>query len=271
MNSSLHCKTYCLRKGPALIYIASSAHLYESCWFSRSFGRRGSLARIYRGLHTFLLFEANFFFDFKLRPIVCPTPIPSCHIWISRPSRWSFPFILGFLIDHKRTFFNKEVSCSATWSLPFILGPLHWPSIRQQRNIVPSATYCHIHHSLIIKNKLKQRNIFNVWFHLLIVYARSMTYEWDVESTKSCTENSRLLMNAPHARIAFLPFFALKMVFFPLLCPLTLFSHLLAFLAHSLRMDSWTTILWSRDCAILKISRAMSQRNQLAQIMFTEI
>ena len=49
-------------------------------------------------------------------------------------------------------------------------------------------------------------------------------------------ENSRLLMNAPHARIAFLPFFALKMVFFPLLCPLTLFSHLLAFLAHS----GWT-------------------------------
>ena len=32
-------------------------------------------------------------------------------------------------------------------------------------------------------------------------------------------ENSRLLINAPHARIAFLPFFALKMVFFPLLCP----------------------------------------------------
>ena len=49
-------------------------------------------------------------------------------------------------------------------------------------------------------------------------------------------ENSRLLINAPHARIAFLPFFALKMVFFPLLCPLTLFSHLLAFLAHS----GWT-------------------------------
>ena len=70
------------------------------------------------------------------------------------------------------------------------------------------------------------------------MYARSMAWLTNEMSKAQnlVQENSRLLMNAPHARIAFLPFFALKMVFFPLLCPLTVFSHLLAFLAHS----GWT-------------------------------
>ena len=136
---------------------------------------------------------------------------------LGRPSRWSFPFILGFLIGRKKTF-NKEVSCcSATWSLPFILGPLH-SSFRQQRNIVPAAIHYRIHYSLITKNKLKQRNIFNVWFYWFIMYARSMAWLMNEMSKAQnlVQENSRLLMNASHARIAFLPFFALKMVFFPL-------------------------------------------------------
>ena len=189
MSSSLHLRPIVWGKGRRLFILPLMYILYESCWFSTSFGRRGSLARIHRGLHTFLLFLwANFVFDFKLLDQLCVLPqYPLAMYELAALVDDLFHSFLDFLLAVKKTF-NKEVSCcSATWSLPFILGPLHWPSIREQRNIVPAAIYYRIHYSLITKNKLKQRNIFNVWCYWFIVYARSMAYEWDVESTKSCT------------------------------------------------------------------------------------